>query len=81
MRSPRVHGRDAAAGGDLGDVERGAVIGPCPGCGVEIVDGLIENPQTGRPQRVLLHAIPFCTYYGQTSPEDIELAIKRKASS
>jgi hypothetical protein len=26
---------------------------------------------------MLMHPVPFCTYYGETSPETIERAIKR----
>lgn len=76
-RGKRVHGLDAAGAGDAGAVDDGDLLGPCPSCGTDLHIGRVENPRTGRVERVLMHPVPFCTYYGETDPDAIELAIKR----
>lgn len=72
MNSKRVHGLNAAGGGDAGGVHHDEVLGPCPSCGAELYAGPVEDPRTGRVARALMHPIPFCTYYGETDPDTIE---------
>lgn len=73
----RVHGLDAAGAGDAGAVNDGDVLGPCPSCGDELYVVHTKNPRTGRVERALMHAVPFCTYYGETDPDAIERDIER----
>jgi hypothetical protein len=73
----RVHGLDAAGGGDAGAVDSDEVLGPCPSCGTELYVGRVENPRTGRVERALMHPVPFCTYYGETDPHTIEGDVER----
>ena len=75
-RTKRVHGLDAAGAGDAGPVDDGDLLGPCPSCGADLYVGRVQNPRTGRVERALMHPVPFCTYYGETSPAAIERAIK-----
>lgn len=80
MSDRRIHGTSAAGAGQLDDFVEGAVVGPCPSCAVELRVGTALNPATSRVERILLHLIPFCTYYGETSPEDIMRAIEERRS-
>ena len=72
----RVHGLDKAGAGDAGAVDSGDVLGPCPSCTADLSVGQVLNPRTGHVERALMHPVPFCTYYGETSPAAIERAIK-----
>lgn len=72
----RPHGLDKAGAGDAGTVDTDEVLGPCPSCGAELHVAHVDNPFTGRMMRALMHPIPFCTYYGETDPSQIERAIK-----
>ena len=68
MSERRYDGRHVA--GDVGKIDDRdfEVLGPCPGCGARFVK---KGPHPdGRT--VLLHPMPFCNYYGATSPEKIE---------
>jgi hypothetical protein len=76
MRGDRPHGWDAAGGGNVGGVMADEVVGPCPSCGAELLACRLKNPVTGRIERALMHPVPFCTYYGETDPVDIERDIK-----
>jgi hypothetical protein len=75
--SKRVHGLDKAGGGDAGTIETEEVLGPCPSCGADLFIGYAEDPRTKRVLRGLMHPVPFCTYYGETDPGEIERAITR----
>lgn len=77
MSERRVHGLDKAGAGDAGAIDNGDVIGPCPSCGAELSEGRAQNPRTGRVERVLMHPVPFCTYYGETDPDAIERDVAR----
>ena len=68
----RIHGTDMDGAGDLGPVPSGELFGPCPSCAAELRVTVLRNPNTGREGRALMHPAPFCTYYGETSPEQIE---------
>lgn len=76
-RGRRVHGLEAAAAGDVGDVDVGDVLGPCPSCAAELRVCRAQNPSTGRVERAIVHPVPFCTYYGETDPEAIERDVAR----
>jgi hypothetical protein len=80
MSKRRVHGPAAAGAGQLDDFVEGAVVGPCPSCGTELRVGAALNPATSHVERILLHPIPFCTYYGESSPDDIVRAIEERRS-
>jgi hypothetical protein len=73
----RLHGLDKAGAGDVGGVDSGEVLGPCPSCGAELHAGPVVDPRTGRIERALMHPVPFCTYYGETDPDTIERDITR----
>ena len=73
----RIHGLEAAGAGDVGLVDDGELVGPCPGCGAELRAGRVRNPITRRVERALMHPMPFCTYYGETDPDAIERAAAR----
>ena len=75
--SKRLHGFDKAGAGDAGAIDGGDVLGPCPSCAAELRAGLVKNPRSGRVERALMHPVPFCTYYGETDPAEIERAIER----
>lgn len=77
MSDKRLHGLDAAGAGDVGGVEGGEVLGPCPSCGAELRDVHVKHPHTGRVARAISHPVPFCTYYGETHPDVIERDIER----
>lgn len=62
----RIHGPE---------VDIGRVVGRCPGCKALLSVGKAVNPHTGRLQETLLHTMPFCSYFGETSPEEIMGAI------
>ena len=72
-----LHGLDAAGAGDVGAVDSGEVLGPCPSCGAELHEAHVKHPRTGRLERAIMHPVPFCTYYGETHPDVIERAIER----
>lgn len=72
----RVHG--SAAAGDAGSVEDGDMLGPCPSCAAELRVGYAMNPSTGRPGRMIIHEVPFCTYFGETDPTTIESDVRCK---
>ena len=80
MSKRRAHGSAAAGAGQLDDFVEGAVVGPCPSCGTELRVGAALNPASGRVERILTHPIPFCTYFGETSPEGIVRAIEERRS-
>ena len=73
----RLHGLDAAGAGDAGGVALDELVGPCPSCGADLHAGAARNPQTGRVERALMHPVPFCTYYGETDPSQIERDVER----
>jgi hypothetical protein len=73
----RVHGLEAAGAGDVGGVEGGEALGPCPSCTASLCVAFVKNPRTGRVERALIHPVPFCTYYGETDPTVIEDAVAR----
>jgi hypothetical protein len=73
----RVHGLEAAGAGDVGDVDGGEVLGPCPSCAADLLVVLVEHPRTGRVERAIIHPVPFCTYFGATDPVLIEREIER----
>ena len=79
MKDKRIHGLEAASGGDLGGVDDGMRIGPCPSCGAELRACLARDP-TGRVERALVHPVPFCSYFGETSSEEIVRAIEERTS-
>lgn len=72
QREKRAHGASAAGAGDLGTVDDGAILGPCPSCATTLSVGHARNPHTDRVERVIIHPMPFCTYYGETDPAAIE---------
>lgn len=78
MSSKRIHGLDAAGAGDVGDVDGGEFLGPCPSCGAELLVVRVQNPRTGRVERAILHPVPFCTYYGETDPTAIERDVAQR---
>lgn len=77
MPSDRPHGYEAAGAGNVGGVMPDEVVGPCPSCGAELLACRLKNPVTGHIDRALLHPVPFCQYYGETDPVDIERDIER----
>lgn len=65
-------GIEAAGGGDAGAVKDVKRFACCPRCDGTLSTGIANDPLNGnKPTRVLLHSIPFCDYYGRTSPEQI----------
>jgi hypothetical protein len=76
-KSKRLHGLDKAGAGDAGAIGADEVLGPCPSCGADLFVGYAEHPHTKRLMRVLTHPVPFCTYYGETDPAEIERTIAR----
>lgn len=79
MNAKRFHSLSAAGAGDLGPIDAGDILGPCPSCATELRVTSVENPRTGRTARALVHPVPFCAYYGATDPSAIERAIERGA--
>jgi hypothetical protein len=73
----RVHGSSAAGAGDIGSVDDGDLLGPCPSCAADLRVGYASHPRTGRLARMITHPIPFCTYYGETDPTTIERDVHR----
>lgn len=72
----RVHGPAAAKAGSLDElVDLGEVIGRCPSCGADLHIGAVTDPRSGQPAHALLHQMPFCTYFGETGPNEILRAI------
>lgn len=65
----RVHESAAAGAGDAGSVDESAVLGPCPSCDAELSIGYANHPRTGRPARMIMHPMPFCTYSDPTTIE------------
>ncbi len=80
MKDKRVHSITAAGGGDIGAVPDGEILGACPSCGAELRDCRALNPRTGQLERALQHPVPFCTYFGETDPVEIEREIERTRS-
>jgi hypothetical protein len=76
----RIHGIEAARGGDAGAIEIGTSIGPCPSCGADLRVTFAMNPATGKRERALIHSVPFCSYYGETDPTQIERDVKEARS-
>ncbi len=76
MSGKRIHNLDAAGGGDAGAVPDGEVLGPCPSCSADLRVSHARDPRTGRVGRVIMHPVPFCTYYGETDPETIERDVR-----
>jgi hypothetical protein len=74
----RKHDISAAGAGDLGVVPAGDPVGPCPSCGEPLRAIKIEHPHSGRMTRALAHPVPFCSYFGETSADEIERAIASK---
>lgn len=72
------HGLEAAGGGDLGDIklEKRRDVGPCPSCSEPLIAGVTVHPGTQMPAMVMMHPEPFCTYFGVTSPEQIEQDVR-----
>jgi hypothetical protein len=68
----RKHGPAAAGAGDLGAIDDGDLLGPCPSCATALSVGHAKNPHTNRVERVIIHPMPFCSYYGETDPATIE---------
>ncbi len=73
----RRHSLTDAGAGDLGLVPSGEVIGACPSCQAELRICLTLNPISGNFDRAMQHPVPFCTYFGETDPAEIERAIVR----
>jgi hypothetical protein len=73
----RKHDLSAAGGGDVGLVDDGDLLGPCPSCGADLHVGYAQNPITRRVGRMIMHTVPFCTYYGETDPATIEADVRR----
>lgn len=67
----RKHDGSKCGAGHLGAVDHGDEIGPCPSCGAPIHVSTVQHPHTGRPTEILLHEIPFCSYFGATDPDAI----------
>ena len=67
----RIHGDSAIGGGHIGYIDDKDFLGECPSCGAALTTALIAHPVTGREARVLVHPLPFCTYYADTDPSDI----------
>lgn len=66
-------GRHAGGGTIEGTAEHVETLGSCPKCGGEISIAMAADPlRGGRQTRVVLHAMPFCAWYGETAPEIIE---------
>jgi hypothetical protein len=72
MTKRRIHGIEAAGAGSIENVSAFELLGPCPSCGADLHVGNADIPRTGRPARALMHAMPFCTYYGETPADVIE---------
>lgn len=72
MSDERVHGLEAAGAGDVGDVDGGEALGPCPSCAADLLVVHVAHPRTGRVERAIIHPLPFCTYFGATDPGLIE---------
>lgn len=68
----RKHDLSAAGAGDVGVVDDGDLLGPCPSCSADLHVGYAQNPRTKRVARMIMHPVPFCTYYGETDPATIE---------
>ncbi len=84
MSSLRRH--DARACNDAEVIEVadiGEQIGPCPsGCGAILSIGLAPRPSNPRKsERVLMHPIPFCTYYGKVDPDAIIAEVVARAEA
>lgn len=80
MKEKARFGVEAAGAGDAGEVGGITPFGACPSCGGDLSIGAAEDPHNGnRLSRVLLHVIPFCDYYGRTSPEQIMADVKAKS--
>jgi hypothetical protein len=77
VNEKRIHGLSAAGAGDAGPVFADTVLGPCPSCAADLIVGHARDPRTGREGRVILHPLPFCTYYGETDPAAIEHDVRR----
>lgn len=76
----RVHGLAAAGAGDLGAVPDGEALGACPACGADLRICAAVNPRSGQLERAMQHPVPFCSYFGETDPAEIERAIARTRS-
>lgn len=76
----KFDGRHCGAG-DLGAIAMAKIpVGLCPDC--DAVLSFIEtvNPDTKRLEVALVHAIPFCHYFGATAPEVVLFAMHSIAS-
>lgn len=74
------YGPEHAAAGAIEFVDTGDRLGPCPSCKGEIAIGTAPDPANGgKSARVLLHAMPFCAYFGDTKPQKIVADIERAA--
>lgn len=72
MTDRKYDGRHTA--GDLppNSITGEVPVGPCPSCGAILLVAQIVDPRSGLPARALAHPMPFCHYYGATTPEQIE---------
>lgn len=58
-------------------VDKGVVVGACPSCGATISKGIVGNPdRDGAPTPMLMHPMPFCHYFGVTTPENIVIDMR-----
>lgn len=58
-------------------IEKGERLGDCPSCGAEIRASMAPDPDNdNRPTRCVLHAIPFCHYFGVTDAAQIERDVR-----
>ncbi len=72
MNGERKYDGQHAGAGDLGnviDTTKSDVIGSCPSCGAELSVNRVDHK--GKRRDVLLHAMPFCHYFGATDPDRI----------
>lgn len=73
----RVHDHEATHG-DLGEIPNSEVLGQCPSCEAEIRGGNTWNPDLQCMSRVVMHPIPFCSYFGNTAAGIFEAEVKAR---
>lgn len=78
LQQQRMYGFEAAGAGEAELVSDDGVLGACPSCGAELHVGDALNPLSSRVERSLQHPIPFCSYFGETEPAEIEREIGRR---
>ncbi len=74
----RIHNLETATGGDVNDVTALKLLGHCPSCAAELRIGFAKHPHTGQMTKALLHAVPFCTYFVETDPAEVERDVECK---